>query len=120
MVQAVRGAIQVAENSREAIYKASIKLVEEILALNIIAEEDIISILFSVTRDLNRANPATGLRTRGFSRAPLFCVQEAEMEDGLMGILRVLLTYNSSNEAAPRPVYIDGAQSLRPDLNRES
>ena len=56
------------------------------------SEGQIISVLFSVTKDLTKANPATGLRAHGFSDTPLFCLQEADIEGAEPRIVRVLLT----------------------------
>ena len=120
MVKAVRGAIKVSSNTKEAIYRASVKLIKEIIKQNGIAEEDIISIIFSVTKDLNKANPAAGLRAEGFRQTPLLCVQEAETEGDCEGIVRILLTFNTLKRASLRPVYLDGAEVLRPDLLHES
>ena len=115
-VKAVRGAIQVAENSPREIHRASRRLVQELMKSNGLEETRLISIIFSMTRDLNKANPAAGLRAGGFAGVPLFCVQEAEVEGGMERILRVLLTFTGPQEQIPRAVYLDGAEALRPDL----
>jgi chorismate mutase len=120
MVKAVRGAIQVAANTREAIQAAAIRLASALLKANALKEESCISLVFSVTRDLNKANPASGLRTAGFHNTPLFCVQEAEVSGSMERVIRILLTFQSEHGAEPRPVYLDGAERLRPDLARGS
>ena len=116
MTRAVRGAIQVAENSAAAIEAAGARLALEIFRVNRIAENHIVSILFSMTEDLTAANPATGLRRTGYSTTPLFCTQEARVEGSLPRVIRVLVTYDSPEGAAAVPVYLDGAEGLRPDL----
>ncbi len=116
MTKAVRGAIQVGENSVPAIEQAAARLVTEILQANRIAENHIVSILFSVTEDLTAANPATGLRRAGFVSTPLFCTQEARVDGALPRLVRALVTYDSPKGRAPVPVYLDGAEGLRPDL----
>ena len=116
MTKAVRGAIQVPENSVEAITRASIRLVTEVLRVNELAENQLVSILFSVTDDLTAASPATGLRTRGFAGTPLFCAQEARLDGGMPRVLRVLVTWDAPETRTTVPVYLDGAESLRPDL----
>ena len=70
MTKAVRGAIQVREDSRQAIGDAVVRLVTEILRANAIAENHIVSIIFSLTQDLTALNPATGLRQVGFADPP--------------------------------------------------
>jgi monofunctional chorismate mutase len=116
MVVAVRGAIQVAENSEAAIREATLRLVSELLERNCVQEGRVISLLFSVTRDLTKANPATAARSLGLEHSPLFCLQEAEIEGSLARVIRVLLTYESEGDRAPVPVYLEGAAALRPDL----
>ena len=116
MTRAVRGAIQVVDNSAAAIEAAGARLAREIFRVNRIAENHIVSILFSMTEDLTAANPATGLRRTGYSMTPLFCTQEARVEGSLPRVIRVLVTYDSPEGAAAVPVYLDGAEGLRPDL----
>ncbi len=116
MTKAVRGAIQAVENSAPAIEMAAARLVTEILRVNRIAENHIVSILFSVTEDLTAANPATGLRRTGFSATPLFCAQEPRIDGALPRVIRALVTYDSPGSRAAVPVYMDGAEGLRPDL----
>jgi chorismate mutase len=118
MTKAVRGAIQVEENTRVAIENASVRLMAEILRANAIAENHIVSILFSLTEDLSAGNPATGLRRTGFAATPLFCVQEARVEGSMPRVLRALVTYDSLERRETVPVYLDGAESLRTDLPR--
>jgi len=130
MVRAVRGAIQVNGNSRPLIHGASKRLVSEILRANDIAERDLISIIFSLTEDLSAGNPAAGLREDGFASTPLFCVREASTEGGMERVIRVMVTWNVPwwRPRAIRqrlqgqggiPVYLDGAETLRPDLQSD-
>jgi chorismate mutase len=113
-VQAVRGAIRVAENSAEAIRAAAARLTAELLARNAIEPARVVSLVFSVTRDLTLANPAEAARSLGLTEVPLFCLQEAELEGSMPQVIRALLTF--SGGARPLPVYLDGAEALRPDL----
>jgi len=125
MVLALRGAICLDSDTPDRIHHAANRLVREVCSRNGLEEIDIVSIVFSVTTDLRSANPAQGLRRSGFAHTPLFCVQEAEMEGGMQRVIRVLLTAekpssgglsagNARREAVH--VYLDGAESLRPDL----
>jgi chorismate mutase len=115
-VRAVRGAIRVAENSSEAIRAAAVRLTSELLARNAVVPERIVSLVFSLTRDLTRANPAEAARSLGLSDVPLFCLQEAEIAGSMPRVIRALLSYASEEQARPVPVYLDGAEALRPDL----
>jgi chorismate mutase len=118
MTKAVRGAIQVQADDREAIERASARLIAEILRANSIDEAEIVSILFSLTKDLRAGNPATGLRRVGFAATPLFCLQEADVEGSMPRVLRALVTWETARRAATVPVYLDGAEMLRADLTQ--
>jgi chorismate mutase len=120
VVRAVRGAAGIEHNDKQEIYSGALRLVREILERNKIEEGQIVSVLFSVTKDLTKGNPATGLRSSGFADTPLFCVQEADIEGAEPGILRVLLTYSAERGEAPVPVYLGRAAELRPDLNNSA
>ncbi len=119
MTKAVRGAIQVEKNERRVIYEASLRLAGEILKANAIRPRDIVSIVFSLTGDLDAGNPATGLREAGFAETPLFCVQEASVDGGMARVIRVLVTYNGKAARKAVAVYLDGAEALRPDMALE-
>ncbi len=117
MVVSVRGAVQVDENSREHIFRGIQELVSELCEKNQITEEMLISIQCSQTRDLDEANPATGLRELGFSSVPLWCVQELYVKGGMERVIRVLFTLNWEGCEPPCPVYLRGAKALRPDIS---
>jgi len=117
VIRAVRGAVGIERNDRQEIHSGACRLVREILSRNGIQEGQIISVLFSVTKDLTKGNPATGLRSCGFADTPLFCVQEADIEGAEARIVRVLLTYSEDSGTAPVPVYLGRASELRPDLS---
>ena len=88
----------------------------EILTQNAIQENDIVSVLFSVTNDLTAMNPATALRKAGLAQSvPLFSSAEPFIEGYLPSVIRILLTYYGN--ADPVHVYLNGAEVLRPDLN---
>ena len=117
MTVAVRGAIQVSSNDADAIVAAGLRLLQATLGSNGVSADEIISIVFSLTPDLTRANPATAVRTNGYPDVPLFCVQEAVVDGQPGRIIRLLLTYRGGGDRKPVPVYLDGAQVLRPDLS---
>jgi chorismate mutase len=116
--RAVRGAIQVVEDAPPAIHAAANRLVAQMLNANSIEVDDIVSILFTVTTDLASANPATGLRQKGFASTPLMCAQEPEVRGAMPRVVRALITYEGSRDRPAVPIYLDGAEALRPDLAR--
>jgi len=124
MTRAVRGAIQVAVDSREAIHEAGTRLVRAVLGANGLAESDLVSLVFSLTADLASGNPATGLREAGFAEVPLFCVQEARVEGSMPRVIRLLATFEApaswiaAGRTRGEAVYLEGARALRPDLSK--
>ena len=119
MLKAVRGAITARENSREAIREASRRLLGELLQRNRLRPEKVLTIIFSLTRDLTRLNPAQVLRELGFTATPLFCVQEAEILGALEKVVRVLVLYAGPRRRKAVAVYLEEARELRPDLAGE-
>ena len=111
---AVRGAV-CCDNTRESVAERVVTLYREILGRNSIEEEHIVSVLFSVTDDLTVLNPATALRQAGLAlSAPLFACAEPVIEGYLPRVIRIIITYYGAQ--APVPVYLHGAEALRPDL----
>jgi len=91
-------------------------LYRELLNKNNIAETDIVSVLFTMTADLTAMNPATALRRAGLAESlALFASAEPFVEGYLPQVVRVLVTYYGSS--LPLPVYMNGAEALRPDLS---
>lgn len=115
---AVRGAV-CCDNTYESVLEQVPSLYDEILKRNSISEENIVSVVFSVTADLTVLNPATALRLAGFaSDTPLFACAEPFIKGYLPSVIRVLLTYYGTQ--SPLPVYLNGAESLRPDLESKT
>jgi chorismate mutase len=112
---ALRGATRCL-NEPEDITEQVGRLYDELLALNSVAEPDIVSIFFSVTADLDALNPATGLRRYGRAgEASLFVLQEAAVQGGLERTVRALIHCYLDEGARVRHVYRNGAEVLRPD-----
>jgi chorismate mutase len=91
-------------------------LYDELLARNGLAEPDIVSIIFSVTADLDALNPAAALRAYGRAgEASLFALQEAAAQGGLERTVRVIIHCYMDESAHARHSYRNGAEVLRPD-----
>lgn len=116
-VRAIRGAIQVEENSVDALNRAVPKLLEAILVQNDLAYDDLISLLFTATPDLTAEFPAAAARILPIGEVPLICAAEIDVPGALPRVVRVLVHAEISkprNEL--RHVYLDGAEVLRKDL----
>ncbi|AFV11780.1 chorismate mutase AroH [Thermacetogenium phaeum DSM 12270] len=116
-VRGIRGAVTVAENTPEAIITATRQLLEKIARENLLEPERIISIIFSVTPDLNAAFPAEGARALGWTKVPLFCTTEIAVPGSLPRCVRVLVhAYLTCAQEDVKHVYLGDAVALRPDL----
>ncbi|MDR2135655.1 MAG: chorismate mutase [Treponema sp.] len=112
---ALRGAARCL-NRADDIQCQTAALYDEILARNSLDESDIVSLVFSVTRDLDAANPAAALRKSGRGAGlALFCCQEPDAPGSLEQVVRVLVHYYAEEGSSPRHVYRNGAEILRPD-----
>ena len=110
---ALRGAVR-AENTEKDIAEQVVRLYDRLLKSNNLAEEDIVSVIFSVTGDIDALNPAAALRSAGRAeQLALMVFQESSFSGGLSGTIRVLIHCNM--EESPRHVYMNGAEVLRPD-----
>jgi chorismate mutase len=110
---ALRGAVRV-ENTGKDIAEQVVRLYDELLRVNNLAEEDIVSVIFSVTDDIDALNPAAALRSAGRAeQTALMVFQEGRFSGGLPGTVRVLI--HCGLEKAPRHLYMNGAEVLRPD-----
>ncbi len=112
----VRGATMVQENTREAILAATRELLQRIVEANGMQVDDIASIFFSTTRDLNADFPALAARQLGWTDTALMCAHEMDVPHGMPRIVRVLVHWNTTRRSGEIVhVYINGAEALRPD-----
>jgi chorismate mutase len=117
MVRAIRGAITVSKNDSEEILQATSELLTRIVEDNSIDKEDIISAVFTVTKDLNAAFPAVAARRLGWTDIALTSVNEMEVPGSLSMCIRVLLHFNTDKKNSDlRYVYLREAVRLRPDI----
>lgn len=116
LISAIRGAICVETDATDLIDAAICKLYQEVLHRNNLCETDVACLLITQTSDLKSRNPASGLRGNGFcATTPLFCMQELEIEGMLERVIRIMIIANRQVEDV-MPVFLDGAEKLRPDL----
>jgi len=118
-IRGVRGAITVDANTRAAIAEATIQLIEAMQEANAVGPDQVISAVFTLTPDLTAGFPAEAARQAGWGDVPLLCATEIGVPGALPRCLRVLVHAERRWTAAPRPVYLRGAVSLRPDLAAE-
>lgn len=116
-VRAIRGATTVPENTRDAIRDAVHELLDDLEAHNDLDLEEVISVTFSVTRDLDAVFPAAIARERPhWCNVPLMDVQHMHVVGSLERCIRFLIHFNTPEPAATiHHVYLRGAKHLRPD-----
>ena len=116
-VRAIRGAVQVDANQREAIIEATAELVAEVMSRNELVTDDVISVLFTATPDLTAEFPALAARKIGFHDVPLLCAAEIAMPDGMPRVVRLLMHVETERPRSEvRHVYLRGAAALRLDI----
>ncbi len=115
----VRGATTAEANTREAILQATRQLLALMIRLNDIDPDDVASVIFSTTPDLDAEFPALAARQLGWLEVPLLCTHEMHVPGALPRCIRVLLHWNTEKSAREiNHVYIKEAASLRPDLSQ--
>ena len=112
----VRGAVTVSTNSEEAILAATRELLQVIVKRNEMHPDDIASVYFTTTADLNATYPALAARQMGWHDVALLCGHEMNVPGSLAKCIRVMIHWNTPRSAKEIVhVYLREAQSLRPD-----
>jgi len=112
---ALRGAAM-CENSIEDICRQISVMYDELLRVNKLEEKDIVSVIFSVTKDLDAVNPCAALRKSGRAKElSLFSCIEPDCMGSLERTVRVLVQCYLDEYAKVQHVYRNGAEVLRPD-----
>ncbi len=115
-LKALRGATTCLNNSTEEIEIAVFELVSELLNRNQLNADQIISITFSTTKDLNACFPASIARKRfALEDVALLDCQQMYVKKDLEKCIRVLAHVWLPDNQLPIHPYLGKANSLRPD-----
>ena len=116
-VRAIRGATTVPTNTVAAMREAVTELLDEIETHNQLDPEDIVSVIFTTTRDLDAIFPAAIARERShWENVPLLDVQQMHVERSLPSCIRVLIYVNTLKpQREMYHPYLRHAKDLRPD-----
>jgi chorismate mutase len=115
-VRGIRGAITVEQNTSVDILDGAKTLLLALIEKNHLLVDDVASVFFSVTQDLNAEFPAVAARELGWTSTPLFCMNEIPVPNSLPRCIRVLLHVNSPlAQASMHHIYLRDAKALRPD-----
>lgn len=115
-IQAIRGATTVSENTVEAMREAVTELLDELERRNRFQPEDMISVTFSVTGDLDAVFPAAIARPRpGWDNVAMLDVQQMYVEGSLQRCIRFLIHAYLPTSTPIHHIYLREAKKLRPD-----
>jgi chorismate mutase len=116
-VRAVRGAVQVAANDRDEILAGTAELVTEVMGRNELTTDDVISVIFTATGDLDAEFPALAARKLGFQEVPLLCAAEIPVPGAMPRVVRLMMHIETDKpRSAMQHVYLRGAAALRLDI----
>lgn len=116
-VRAIRGAVQIDANERDALLEATTELVGEVMTRNSLTTDDVISVLFTTTPDLTAEFPALAARKLGFTDVPLMCASEIAVPGALPRVVRLMAHVETERPRSElQHVYLRGAQALRLDI----
>jgi chorismate mutase len=115
-MRAIRGATTVSENTIEAIREAVTELIDELERRNHLHPQEMISVTFSVTRDLDAIFPAAIARSRsGWDNVAMLDVQQMHVEGSLQRCIRFLIHAYLPASTPINHIYLRQAAKLRPD-----
>ena len=113
---ALRGATTAEQNSVESITSAVEELLTELVSRNNLIPDQIISLTFSVTSDLDACFPASIARKKsGWENIALLDCQQMFVKGDLSKCIRLLAYVSLPNEQKPENPYLGMAKNLRPD-----
>ncbi len=113
----VRGATTVERDEQGEILRETRQLLAWMVHANGIEREDVASIIFTTTPDIDAAFPATAARQLGWRDVPLLCTHEMAVPGSLPMCIRILIHWNTEkSQEEIVHVYLKGASVLRPDL----
>ena len=115
-LSAIRGATTSKGDTDIFIKEAVIELIDELINRNNLKQENIISITFTVTRDLTSCFPASIARKHfNFNEVALLDCQQMFVPNDIKFCIRLLaLVYLESSKQSIHP-YLNESAKLRPD-----
>ena len=116
-VRGIRGAINIASNTKDEILDKSRELLEAIVRANKVGADDIACAIFTLTPDLNADFPAYAARQMGWRDVPLMCAREMDVPNAMPRVIRMMLHCYADPATEAQHVYLRDAVELRRDLH---
>ncbi len=115
-LKVIRGAITSTGNSVEEIEKAVIELVDELIHRNNLNSKNLLSIIFSATKDLDACFPAAVARKyKGLDSVAFLDCQQMHVHNDINFCIRLMAQVLLPTNATVNNPYLRGALKLRSD-----
>ncbi|HHY19292.1 MAG TPA: chorismate mutase [Firmicutes bacterium] len=115
MIYGLRAATTAKENTSLAIKEAVEELWYSFIELNGFTEDDLVSVICSVTKDLDSCYPASFIRKAGFTNIALLDVTQHQVKEEIPRCIRLLVHARKPG----KNLYLRETKKLRPEWKGE-
>tara|TARA_B100000424_G_C22806718_1_gene432294 strand:- start:273 stop:656 length:384 start_codon:yes stop_codon:yes gene_type:complete len=114
--QFIRGATTATGNSVEEIENAVVELIDELIVRNNLKKNQLLSIIFTVTKDLNACFPASVARKHlGLDSVAFLDCQQMYVKNDINYCIRLMAQVLLPSNVTVNNPYLRGASKLRAD-----
>ena len=112
----IRGATTATGNTVEEIENAVVELIDELISRNNLHEKNLLSITFTVTKDLDACFPASiARRAKGLNNVAFLDCQQMYVSDDVDFCIRLMAQVLLPANTMVKHPYLRGASKLRTD-----
>ena len=112
----IRGATTATGNTVEEIENAVVELIDELISRNNLHERNLLSITFTVTKDLDACFPASiARRAKGLNKVAFLDCQQMHVSDDIDFCIRLMAQVLLPVNTVVKHPYLRGASKLRTD-----
>ena len=112
----IRGATTATGNTVEEIENAVVELIDELISRNNLHERNLLSITFTVTKDLDACVPASiARRAKGLNKVAFLDCQQMHVSDDIDFCIRLMAQVLLPVNTVVKHPYLRGASKLRTD-----
>ena len=112
----IRGATTAFSNTKSDIENAVLELIDELISRNNLEAKNILSITFSVTKDIDSCFPASIARKcNGLENVAFLDCQQMFVSNDIKFCIRLMANVILPVDTLPSHPYLRGAAKLRPD-----
>ena len=115
-IKFIRGATTASGNSEREIKVAVIELIDELISRNNLVEKNLLSIIFTATKDLNACFPASIARKyNGLDSVAFLDCQQMYVPNDVNFCIRIMAQVLLPFDSSVKHPYLRGASKLRTD-----